>query len=116
MSGIHLRHTHTHFESRQDEAGLPDIDTGASQSARLDDHGLGTKLPAGHAGGTEAAAATANDEEVGLLGNGSHDAGGGGELSREGCYSRDGRPGEMNLGGGGNTDRGMDRCRCRCSG
>lgn len=82
------------------EGDLPNVHAGSSQPRALDDHGLYAKLPAGLARRSEAAAAAADDEEVGLLGDGSHDAGCRGEVPLDGCDSRGGCRG----------------CCCCCSG
>lgn len=52
----------------------PNVDAGSSKSLALDNGGLDAKLVAGHARRGKASATAANDEVIGLLGDGSHGA------------------------------------------
>jgi hypothetical protein len=61
---------------RQGRDHSPNVDAGSSQALVLDDDSLGSKLGGGHAGRTQATTATAENDVVGLLGDGSHVAGG----------------------------------------
>jgi hypothetical protein len=50
----------------------PNVDTSSTKSLVLDDSSFDAKLAAGHARRSKSSTTTANDEVIGLLGNGSH--------------------------------------------